>query len=201
MAEITWRATQPADEGGNFVVVPNNIISKEAITNYSEPSLPTRLQVDVGVSYGVPPNDVKAAMHEAPGAGRRASSRDPTPEVLIVAFADSAITYRVRFWIEDFATDMPGKGPGPDRASTTPCAGGGIEIPFPMQIQYERIELPGRPPERTAFLEQVARGVDMLAPLSDAERADAGCRIRWSGCSARERRSSARASRAARRCS
>ena len=35
---ITWRATQLRTKGGNAVVVPNNIISKEAIVNYSQPA-------------------------------------------------------------------------------------------------------------------------------------------------------------------
>ncbi|MBE3071558.1 MAG: mechanosensitive ion channel [Acidobacteria bacterium] len=170
VTEITWRATRLHTKAGNFVVVPNNIIAKEAITNYSEPSLPTRLHVDVGVSYGVPPNEVKAVMigaaAQAPGVLKM-----PPPETLVLAFADSAITYRVRFWIDDFSKDLLAK----DRVLTAvyyALRRRGFEIPFPMQIQYERVEQPGRPPERTAGLEQVAGGVDMLAPLSDSERAD-----------------------------
>ena len=33
------------------MIVPNNIVAKEAITNYSEPRVPTRLEVEVGASY------------------------------------------------------------------------------------------------------------------------------------------------------
>ena len=51
VAEVTWRATKLRTKAGNFVIVPNNIIAKEAITNYSEPTVPTRLEVEVGVSY------------------------------------------------------------------------------------------------------------------------------------------------------
>jgi len=169
VAEITWRATRLQTKSGTLIVVPNSILSKEAITNFSEPAEPVRLDVDVGVSYGVPPNDVKAAMHEAL-AGTPMILQDPKPEVLIAAFADSAITYRVRFWIADFARD----GLAKDRVLSALyyiLRRRGYEIPFPMQIQYERTEVPGRPPERTAFLEDIVRGVDMLAPLSDDERA------------------------------
>lgn len=170
VTEVTWRATKLHTKAGNFVVVPNNIISKEAITNYSEPSLPTRLHVDVGVTYSAPPNEVKAVLLEAamrvPGI-----LSGPAPEVLLLAFSDSAITYRVRFWVDDFSKDLLAK----DRVLTAvyyALRRRGFEIPFPMQVQYERVEVPGRPLERTALLEQVARGVDMLTPLSEAERAD-----------------------------
>src|SRR6266545_1357177 len=66
VAEVTWRATKLRTKSGNFVVLPNNIVSKEAITNYSEPA---------------------------------------APDILLVGFADSAITYRARFWVEDYERD------------------------------------------------------------------------------------------------
>src|SRR5215217_342033 len=64
VAEITWRATKLRTKTGNFIIVPNNIVAKEAITNYSEPAAPTRLEVEVGASYLTPPNVVKAAIRE-----------------------------------------------------------------------------------------------------------------------------------------
>ncbi len=78
--EVTWRATKLRTKSGNFVVLPNNVVSKEAITNYSEPNAPTRLEVQVGAGYEVPPNVVKAAVLEA----LRNSSRilqEPLPTV------------------------------------------------------------------------------------------------------------------------
>ncbi len=38
VSEITWRATKIRTRAGNFVVVPNSTLSRETITNYSEPS-------------------------------------------------------------------------------------------------------------------------------------------------------------------
>jgi small-conductance mechanosensitive channel len=46
--EVTWRATKLRTKTGNLVVLPNNVVSKEAVTNYSEPALPSRLEVEVG---------------------------------------------------------------------------------------------------------------------------------------------------------
>lgn len=170
VTEITWRATKLRTKTGNVVIVPNNVMSREAITNYSEPAAPTRMQVEVGVSYGVPPNDVRAAMFESL-AGTRGILKDPPPEVLVNQFGESAVIYLVRFWIDDFSKDQV--------AIDAVLTGiyyilrrRGYEIPFPMQVQYERVEEKERPAERTAFLERVVRGVDMLAPLSDGERSE-----------------------------
>jgi len=65
VAEVTWRATKLRTKSGNFVILPNNLVGKEAITNYSEPAAPTRIDVEVGASYLTGPNVVKAALAEA----------------------------------------------------------------------------------------------------------------------------------------
>src|SRR6188472_173615 len=77
VAEVTWRATNLRTKSGNFVIVPNNIVAKEAITNYSEPIVPTRLEVEVGASYLSTPGDVKKAILDALGNSPRALATPP----------------------------------------------------------------------------------------------------------------------------
>src|SRR6185436_19194854 len=62
VAEITWRATKLRTKSGNLVIVPNNIVAKEAINNYSVPEVPTRLSFEIGASYDTPPNATKEAL-------------------------------------------------------------------------------------------------------------------------------------------
>lgn len=136
VAEVTWRATKLRTKGGNLVILPNSIISKEAITNFSEPAAPFRLEVDVGASYLAAPNAVKDAMIEA----MRSSSRvlaEPAPDVILISFDGSAITYRARFWIDDFAADERAR----DQVRTAiyyAFQRRNIEIPWPIQVQYAR---------------------------------------------------------------
>ena len=87
-------------KAGNFVVVPNSVLAKDTITNYCEPTRSLRLQVDVGASYDVPPNVVKSVIKEAL-EDVPAIARDRPREVLLVDFGDSAMVYRVRFWVTD----------------------------------------------------------------------------------------------------
>ena len=42
VSEMTWRATKIRTKAGNFVIVPNSVLAKETITNYSEPTQDTR---------------------------------------------------------------------------------------------------------------------------------------------------------------
>ena len=62
VSEITWRATKIRTKAGNFVVVPNSLLSRDTIVNYSEPAVETRLELEVGVTYDVPPNRVKSTI-------------------------------------------------------------------------------------------------------------------------------------------
>src|SRR4029453_5410099 len=105
VAEVTWRATKLRTKSGNFIVVPNNIIAKEAITNYSEPAAPTRLELEVGVSYSASPfavkQTMKAAMAQAPQV-----LRSPPPDVLLVGFDASSMNYRARFWVDNYELDQ-----------------------------------------------------------------------------------------------
>ena len=70
VSEITWRATKMRTKAGNFVVVPNSVLAKDTIPNYSEPTRSLRLQVEVGASYEVPPNVVKTVIRR--GVAERA---------------------------------------------------------------------------------------------------------------------------------
>ena len=121
VAEITWRATKLRTKTGNFIVVPNNIIGKEAITNYSEPAVPTRLELEVGVSYDASPAAVKQAMHEAMAQARYVLT-SPAPDVLLVGFDASSINYRASFWVDDYELDEEATRRGAGGDSLRLCA-------------------------------------------------------------------------------
>ena len=166
VSEVTWRATKIRTKAGNFVVVPNSVVAKETITNYSEPTHDTRLEVEVGASYDTPPNQVKAVIAQAlrdepllvPGR---------EPEILLVDFAASAITYRVRVWTADFAADMRVR----DRVRSHiyyAFRRHGISIPYPVQVQ---IDQPPVPPAGDDGRARLIEGVEVLASLSGEQRA------------------------------
>ena len=168
VAEITWRATKLRTKSGNFIVVPNNIIAKEAITNYSEPVAPTRLELDVGVSYDASPAAVKQAIHEAMSHSADVL-KAPAPDVLLLSFDASSINYRARFWVNDYEVDDRAKDQV--RVAIYYAFGRrGIEIPYPIQVEYSR-EWPGPPPDALqAERERMLQGVDLFGALSDKQR-------------------------------
>ena len=163
VTEVTWRATKIRTKAGTQVIVPNSTIAKEAINNYSEPTAPTRLEIEVGAAYQTPPNEVKAAIlraiDQAPGV-----LKTPLPDALLVDFAASSINYRARFWIDDFSRDNHAK----DAVRTAiyyEFKRRNIDIPYPIQVEYSREEAPADTPERRDRFRQALAAVHVLAPL------------------------------------
>lgn len=169
VAEITWRATKIRTKAGNFLIVPNNVLARDTITNYSEPTLDTRIEVLVGAAYDTPPNQVKAVILRAL-ADEPLLVRGRESEVLIADFGASAVMYRIRAWTSDFAADERVA----DRIrSTVYYAFGrhGISIPYPVQVQLDRQDVVAPASDPAQVAGALAR-VEIFQPLTDEQRAE-----------------------------
>jgi small-conductance mechanosensitive channel/CRP-like cAMP-binding protein len=167
VSEITWRATKVRTKAGNFVIVPNSALARDTITNYSEPTLETRVDIEVGASYDTPPNAVKAAIQEAL-RDDPAILRHREPEVLLADFGPSAIVYRVRVWTDDFSADERVR----DRVRIHVYYAFrrlGIVIPYPIQVQIEQPAAAATAENQPAIADPLA-GVDIFGALSDSQR-------------------------------
>ena len=101
IAEIKWRSTALWMEDGDLVIIPNSRLLDSEVQNLSRPDDVQRITVTVGFHYRHPPDEVKRVMVEAirDVSGVRA---DPAPDCVVRDFADSSITYAVRYWISDY---------------------------------------------------------------------------------------------------
>ena len=167
VVEITWRATKIRTKTGNLVIVPNNVLARDTIVNYSDPTAETRVDVEILTGYEPAPNDVKSAILAAI-AGAPAILPSPAPEVLLFGLTATHVTYRVSVWVSSFALE--------DKARDSVRSlvqyefrRRGILPPIPMQIQYAEHPSRGRTAEEATRLIRVVRGVDILAPLSDQD--------------------------------
>jgi len=106
VAEVTWRATKIRAKSGKFVVIPNSLVSKDTVVNYSKPSPIQRMSFSIGLAYDVPPNLVKRVAVET-CAAIPSILKEPAPDVLLTQYADSSINYSCRFWIDDFSRSDP----------------------------------------------------------------------------------------------
>ncbi len=174
--QVTWRATKLLTKAGQYVIVPNSMMSKDPILNFSEPTEPTRIEVIVGASYDAAPNLVKQALHEALDNSPLVLTA-PQADVVIEDFAASSVNYRVRFWIADYGRD----GTARDQVRSNiwyTFKRHAIEIPYPIQIEYSRDEAPSRTKERLQSLATRLQQIDLFSELDGEEcvRLAEGCR-------------------------
>ena len=173
--EVTWRATKLLTKAGEFVIVPNSVMSKDPILNFSEPTAPSRIEVVVGASYDVAPSVVKQALHEALDNAPLVLAA-PRADVVIEDFASSSVNYRLRFWIEDYGRD----GTARDQVRSNiwyTFKRRGIEIPYPMQVEMSREEPSPRAPAQMQALASRLSRIDLFASLD----ADEGLRLAEAG--------------------
>ncbi|MDX1624325.1 MAG: mechanosensitive ion channel, partial [Gemmatimonadota bacterium] len=78
VTDISWRATKIRTRDNDFVIVPNSVISKDVVVNYSAPTRVHALHATVGAHYRHPPADVFAAIEEA---ARQTEGVLPSPAV------------------------------------------------------------------------------------------------------------------------
>jgi CRP-like cAMP-binding protein len=171
---VTWRATKIWTKAGNLVVLPNSLVAREAINNFSEPHASTRLYVDVGIGYQVPPNEARAALVAALRQAPRIL-KTPAPDPQLWDFAASTLLFRVFFWIDDYSAEEQARDEV-RRAIYYELGRRRIEIPYPIQVEYGRQDPP--PEADDARVERltplIARVPVLTALVAEGHRALAG---------------------------
>lgn len=162
--EVTWRATKIRTKAGTQVVIPNNVLSKDVVLNYSQPLRPLRLEHTIGLGYEAPPNTVKRVVLETI-AGIPEILREPPPDVLLGNYADFSIHYRCRFWIDDYGASEPIM----DKFTTLlyyRLKRAGLVVPYPIRdvrIAEQQIAFPaGARDQRLDFVQKM----DLFGGLS-----------------------------------
>lgn len=99
---ITWRTTHLRTRDNDDLVLPNARLADEKIVNYYFPQ-PTHMErLRIPVAHRHPPYRVKRALVDA-AAGVPGVLDKPSPEVYVLSFDESAITYELRLWLDDMA--------------------------------------------------------------------------------------------------
>ena len=169
--KITWRTTYIRTRENDNVVLPNSKIAEEQVINFYTPH-PLHLErIHVGVHYRTPPYRVRRALLDCV-AGVEGTLEKPTPEVYLLSFDDSSMTYELRVWIEDYA-NSPRIGSEIRGRIWEEFKRSGITIPFPIRT----LELAPRP--RPAA--QVAEGKPRPARLFVAEGHERGLSTELAG--------------------
>jgi small-conductance mechanosensitive channel/CRP-like cAMP-binding protein len=164
---IGWRSTAVITRANEKLEIPNSMLAKDALVNYSNGAVAD--DVKIGLSYSAPPNRVHEVILEAlrkmPGV-----LQFPAPEVFTWEYGDSSIQYRVRYWMSDFAEA--------DVLRDAVATGlwyvlrrKAIKIPYPQMVIWSSREREASTAAE-AFVQEIMselRQIDFLRALRDEE--------------------------------
>ncbi|HXX94560.1 MAG TPA: mechanosensitive ion channel family protein [Planctomycetota bacterium] len=162
--DSNWRSTRIHTREDDLIYIPNSTMAKSSIINLTDPTPEHLCRKKVGIEYSAPPNRVRTVlvnmMLHVDGV-----LKEPAPDVFLIAFEDSSITYELRYWIEAYDRR--------NRIDSEVMRGvwyhlkrEGISIPAPIRDVYLHRHKPERRPEEVIVL---LRRVDILAPLKEED--------------------------------
>ncbi|MBS1148421.1 MAG: mechanosensitive ion channel/cyclic nucleotide-binding protein [Myxococcaceae bacterium] len=163
VVEIAWRATRIETFRKEQITLPNSMIAKEAVKNFSRGGNAVAIDLVFGVTYSAPPNQVKQEVLEALKAIPQVLA-DPPPQVHTQDFAESSVQYLIRYYLRSYADVLGSQGEIYTRLWYR-FGRAGIEIPFPQRIITVRNE-----PQRAHVHQALLQELDLFAPFTEAER-------------------------------
>lgn len=120
------------------IIVPNSRIGKNQVINYGYPDPRYRMQTHVGVAFGTNIEHARRVMIDAVRQADGVLPDEPV-EALYVEIGDSAMIFRVRWWI-DFRGDWESVYDRIHTALHKTLGEAGIESPYPSQSLYLEVD-------------------------------------------------------------
>jgi len=153
VTKITIMNTIVRNFDGEHIVIPNDNVANQAITNRSRDGK-LRIHLEVGIDYEDDPEHAKAVAREAVEEVKMVEN-NPKPQVFPVAFGGSAVTMDIRFWIAP---------PTPQRRWH---ATAGVVEAVKERFATESISIPF--PQRTVSSRDVSEPETVTQPATDGE--------------------------------
>ena len=180
VVDTTWRATRLRTKSNDFIVIPNGMIAKEPIYNYSQPSRTHGYRVKIGVHYGASPDKVRQVVLEALRAIPDVL-QDPPPRVWLSEYGDFSIVYTVRYFFGDFA-HLDDIHSNVLSLIWYYFKREGISIPFPIRdVTMREVTREEEERQRRVEVEDIVRSlskIEIFHPLSQEELASVASNLR-----------------------
>lgn len=160
VTETNWRETRIFDLMSNIVIIPNDQIATQTLTNFSLPDKRTALTLSVKAGYDAAPADILEALKEA-AADVPEVLDTPSPEAYITAYDDLGMACTLKFWISNFRRKNPISGEV-GRLIWYKFKRRGIAIPVPVGETLGRVLGTLSPSERTKSARDLENTADDL---------------------------------------
>ncbi len=168
--ETNWRSVRLETREREMIVVPNSVLGKEIIANFTNPRKLHAERPQIGFSYSDPPNKVKRVLKRAALATRGVLT-EPAPQPRTLSYDDFQITYEVKLFISDYEA-LPDILDEYTSRLWYAAKRNGLTIPFPIRTVYKTemppAMTPPEPPDHGVSLS----AVPVFGPLEADELAE-----------------------------
>ncbi len=134
--EINLRTTTVLTRDDKYIILPNTVLTKNSLINWTHNRQNSRFEVDVRVAYGSPVPEVMKLLKETTEKTARVS-RAPQPFVRFTEYAESGLVFTVFFWtsevfrVENVKSDLR-------VAIFEALRSHRIEVPLPQRVLHIR---------------------------------------------------------------
>lgn len=161
---ISWSGTRLVTNDDVVIEIGNSELMKQTVTNFHEPQSRHAVRATIGLHYSAPPARVQELLKQT-AQGVPGVCATPEPQVYLKDFADSAVVYEIKVWIDDHA--LMGRVLSDLRSHCWYAVNrAGIEIPYP-QLMLHRAPVAdpgGRTREAAVAALQAGTVLSFLSP-------------------------------------
>jgi len=132
--ELNWRAVRVMTGNKDVVIIPNGVLAKGSIYNYTLLNGVHGQSIPVRFSYDDPPNRVRQVLLEI-AADTEGIESEPAPSVRTISYDDFSISYELKYYVRDFTK----KGGYRNKLMTRiyyAVRRSGLTMPLPVSLQY-----------------------------------------------------------------
>jgi small-conductance mechanosensitive channel len=186
--DINWRAVRLQTFEHEMVIIPHKLIGNAIIRNFSRPIAIHAERIRHGFSYNDPPNLAKHVLLTT-ALETEGILKDPEPEIFTISYDDFAITYEVKFFIDDYSDIESIRDRFMSRIWYA-AQRNNLTIPFPIRTLYHfngpSAQAQGTSKKFTESLQSVPAFVPLQNPDSVADGIDlqhygSGEKVIWQG--------------------
>jgi small-conductance mechanosensitive channel/CRP-like cAMP-binding protein len=165
--ELSWRAIKLHTTEGNSLLIPNSVAGRERLEIFPRFGRPVARYLRIGIEYEASPAATREAL-EGALRGMPGMATEPRPVAYVKAFDSYAVTYELRYWLEDYALYLEVDSSARERVWYA-LHRAGIKIAYPIIEQHQYAAGPLAKPSRKEAIEDVLARVDLFATLTPAE--------------------------------
>ena len=131
VVNIGIRTTRIRTRDNRMVIIPNSTIGKNQVVNYTYPDPRYRIQEEIGIGYGMDIETTRRIIIDTVSKVEGVLADEPV-DALYVEMGDSAMIFRVRWWLESYE-DTRRMFDRVNTALQKALDEAGIDMPYPTQ--------------------------------------------------------------------